>query len=160
MERAPPASFLDMMLLAMSGMESTVAVTSRSAYSLPSAGTSSGLWPTSAAPMRSTCRRISSSGISTRKPGMASSLSRVPPVWPRPRPLIFTNAAPAAAISGTSTMLVLSPTPPVLCLSTVGRPIPSHSSSRPLATMARVMASVSASDIPCQRTAISHADTW
>ncbi len=30
-ERAPPASFLDMMLLAISGTESTVAVTSRSA---------------------------------------------------------------------------------------------------------------------------------
>ncbi len=91
---------------------------------------------------------------------MLSSLSSVPPVWPSPRPLIFMNAAPAAAISGTSTIDVLSPTPPVLCLSTVGRSIPSHESSRPLATMARVMASVSASLIPRSRTAISHADIW
>jgi hypothetical protein len=43
--RAPAASFLDMMLLAISGKLGTVAVTSRSAYSLPSAGARSADWP-------------------------------------------------------------------------------------------------------------------
>ena len=50
---------------------------------------------------------------------MASSLSSVPPVWPRPRPLIIGNGrAPPAATIGARMSEVLSPTPPVECLST------------------------------------------
>ena len=93
MRAAPAASFLDMMLLAISGMRVHRAVTSRSAYSSPSAGTSSALCPTSAQPIALDLRAHPSSGSSTRKPGMDSSLSSVPPVWPRPRPDILTNAA-------------------------------------------------------------------
>ena len=48
----PSASFLDMMLAAMSGIASTVPVTSRSAYSLRSAGAiSGGLTDQGAAPL-------------------------------------------------------------------------------------------------------------
>ena len=50
MAGAPPASFLLMTLLAISGMLPTVPVTSRRAYSLPSAGARSGDWPAMAAP--------------------------------------------------------------------------------------------------------------
>ena len=53
--------------------------------------------------------------------GMASSLSSVPPVWPSPRPESCGTAAPHAATIGTSGSDTLSPTPPVECLSTVGR---------------------------------------
>ena len=71
-----------------------------------------------ARPARRTRRRRAS----TRKPGIASSLSSVPPVWPRPRPLIFANGTPHAATSGASASVTLSPTPPVECLSTTRRP--------------------------------------
>ncbi len=64
------------------------------------------------------------------KPGMVSSLSKVPPVWPRLRPLIMGTqmpgipagvgwARPAAARMGAMRSEVLSPTPPVECLSIV-----------------------------------------
>ena len=45
-------------------------------------------------------RRISSGVRSVRRPGIDSSLSRVPPVWPRPRPESFATASPSAAASG------------------------------------------------------------
>lgn len=64
------------------------------------------------------------------KPGMVSSLSRVPPVWPRLRPeimgtqmpgipLALGEVRPAAARMGAMRREVLSPTPPVECLSMV-----------------------------------------
>ena len=55
-----------------------------------------------------------------RQPGIDSSLSRVPPVCPSPRPDSCGTAAPHAATSGVSGSVILSPTPPVECLSTVG----------------------------------------
>ena len=64
----------------------------------------------------------SSVASSTRKPGIDSSLSSVPPVWPSPRPLIFPNGTPHAATIGPTAIEVLSPTPPVECLSTTRRP--------------------------------------
>ena len=103
MPLAPAAIFLDMMEDAISGMLSTVLVTSRSAYSRLSAGASWSLWDTTQQPTARTMDRNSSSGSSTRMPGMASILSMVPPVWPRPRPLILTTLAPQAAASGTRT---------------------------------------------------------
>ena len=51
---APPASFLDMMLAAISETLSTVAVTSRSAYKRLSAGTRFALWPMIARPISRT----------------------------------------------------------------------------------------------------------
>ena len=40
---------------------------------------------------------------------MDSSLSSVPPVWPRPRPLIFPNGTPHAATTGPTAIVILSP---------------------------------------------------
>ena len=76
--------------------------------------------------------------------GIDSSLSSVPPVCPRPRPLIFANGTPQAATIGPSTIDVLSPTPPVECLSTTLRPSGERSTVSPLCTMASVSACVSA----------------
>ena len=71
--------------------------------------------------MRSSWRTNSPCGNFTRKPGIDSSLSSVPPVCPRPRPDILPNTAPQAATSGASTSVTLSPTPPLECLSSTGR---------------------------------------
>ncbi len=73
----------------MSGMLSTVPVTSRSAYSFLSAGAISEVCPIIAQPVVFNARFISSRDRPTRNPGIASSLSSVPPVWPSPRPLIM-----------------------------------------------------------------------
>ena len=86
---------------------------------------------------------------STLKPGIASSLSSVPPVWPSPRPLIFPTGTPHAATIGPTAMVVLSPTPPVECLSTTFRPsAPPRSTVRPLRIIASVSAYVSAAVMP------------
>src|SRR5918994_313858 len=140
---APEASFFDMMLAAISGTMSTVPVTSRSAYRRLSAGTRSAVWPMMASPTSRTCAMNSSVVSSTRKPGMDSSLSSVPPVWPSPRPLIFPTGTPQAATIGPTAIDVLSPTPPVECLSTTRRPsaLP-RSSVVPLLIIASVSADV------------------
>ena len=114
----PSAIFLLMIEAVMSGTLSTVAVTSRSAYSRPSAGAMAAVCPTSAQPTVASARLMAASSRVTRKPGIDSSLSRVPPVWPSARPDIIGTGAPHAAASGARTSEVLSPTPPVLCLST------------------------------------------
>ena len=119
----PSAIFLDMIELAISGIDSTVPVTSRSAYSLRSAG--AGL-----AGRRDDRADLVSAAVSSslprlaRQPGIDSSLSRVPPVCPRPRPDSIGTTAPQLATSGASTSETLSPTPPVECLSTDGRGLP------------------------------------
>jgi hypothetical protein len=79
---------------------------------------------------------------------MASSLSRVPPVWPNPRPDIIGTYAPHAAASGAMMSDVLSPTPPVLCLSTGTPPRPRYSTRTPDRTIASVSTAVSSADIP------------
>ncbi len=101
---------------------------------------------------------ISSSMLSPmRKPGIASSLSSVPPVCARPRPDSFATGMPMAAASGASAMVVLSPTPPVECLSTTVRPSDERSIVVPDSTMACVNSCVSASERPLNTTAIAHA---
>ena len=65
----PAASFLDMMEDAISGMDSTVAVASRSEYSLPSAGATSGVCPMNARRCWINCSRNSSTVRLVRKPG-------------------------------------------------------------------------------------------
>ncbi len=114
----PAANFLAMMEDAISGIDSTVAVESRSAYSLPSAGATCGVCPINARRCWISCSRNSSTVRLVRNPGMDSSLSSVPPVWPRARPETIGTVTPAAAASGAAIRLVLSPTPPVECLST------------------------------------------
>ncbi len=66
MPRAPPAIFLLIMLLAISGKLETVLVTSRSAYNLPSAGASSPVCPASTMPISCVCRWNSPVDSSTR----------------------------------------------------------------------------------------------
>ena len=156
----PLATFLAMMLAAMRPSHSTVPVTSRSAYSSRSAGTTRSLWLTTATPMRSSWRRKSPCGNCTRKPGIDSSLSSVPPVCPSPRPDILPKMAPQAATSGASTSVTLSPTPPLECLSSTGRRRTPRSSVLPLSTIARASASVSASLRPRSTIAMSSALAW
>ncbi len=161
----PSAIFLDMIELAISGMDSTVPVTSRSAYSLRSAGASPG--PAAQITQRSlaSIRMISAFDSWARQPGMDSSLSSVPPVWPRPRPDSCGTAAPQLATSGARISETLSPTPPVECLSTVGAGTALRSSRSPEAIIAPVQARSSAGSRPRKKTAISSADicssaTW
>jgi hypothetical protein len=95
-------------------------------------------------PTSRTCATSSSVVSSTRNPGIDSSLSSVPPVWPRPRPDIFPNGTPQAATIGPTAIEVLSPTPPVECLSTTLRPSADpRSSVSPERTIASVSACVS-----------------
>ena len=69
---------------------------------------------------------------------------------PRPRPDNCGTAAPSDASNGTSTRETLSPTPPVECLSTVGRDSPERSMTSPEPTMAPVRSEVSRADMPLQ----------
>jgi hypothetical protein len=79
---------------------------------------------------------------------MASSLSSVPPVCPSPRPEIIGTATPHAAASGAMTSEVLSPTPPVECLSAFGSSTSEKSRTSPDPSMACVSASISPVVIP------------
>ncbi len=160
MASAPAAIFFDMTLDAISGIDGTVAVTSRSAYRSLSAGTMCGDCAATAMPTSSTCRMNRSGSRSTVSPGTDSSLSSVPPVWARARPLSFGTLTPHAAASGVATSVTLSPTPPVECLSTLMPLILRRSSTSPLLTIAWVSASVSAAVIPRMQTAISQAAIW
>ncbi len=150
----PSAIFLLMIDEAISGIDSTVPVTSRSAYSFRSAGARPAPAAAMTPPTSVSTDRIRSGASEARQPGMAAILSRVPPVWPSPRPASCGTAAPQATTSGTRTSETLSPTPPVECLSTVGRPSPDRSSRSPLATIAAVHRDSSAGRMPRHTTAI------
>ena len=89
---------------------------------------------------------------------MLSSLSMVPPVWPSPRPDIFAIFTPQAAIIGHRTKLVLSPTPPVECLSAFTPEMAERSTVSPERIIAIVIATVSAWSRPRKYMAISMAD--
>src|SRR5687767_10789735 len=89
---------------------------------------------------------------------MLSSLSSVPPVWPRPRPEIIGTAAPQAASTGARMSDTLSPTPPVECLSSTGASR-SHSSTVPESRIARVSATRSEASRPRRKNAIASAPT-
>ena len=141
----------------MSGRLSTVEVTSRRAYRVPSAGARALVWPITARPMRCTWAMKSSSLRSTVSPGMDSSLSRVPPVCPSPRPLILATGTPQAATSGARISVVVSPTPPVECLSTFTPGMRERSAISPEWAMARVSSLVSSGVMPLRRMAMSSA---
>jgi hypothetical protein len=113
-----------------------------------------------AIPISRTCATKSSGSISTRKPGIDSSLSSVPPVWPSPRPDIFAMGTPQLATSGASTSVVLSPTPPVECLSTLTPGMPVRSIISPLRAMASVSHTVSSPSSPLSSAAMSQAAIW
>ena len=91
---------------------------------------------------------------------MDSSLSIVPPVNPRPLPLIFAMGTPQAAAMGATISVVLSPTPPVLCLSTLMPLISCRSMVCPECSMASVRQNVSRLSMPWKQMAISSADVW
>ena len=61
---------------------------------------------------------ISSMDRPVLNPGMDSNLSMVPPVCARPLPASMGTTAPHARNAGARIKLILSPTPPVECLST------------------------------------------
>jgi hypothetical protein len=94
------------------------------------------------------------------KPGMLSSLSRVPPVMPRPRPEIIGTQLSSQASNGASTSEVLSPMPPVECLSILGGEPSGYSSTVPLSIIAVVRCWVSAAVMPRKKTAIAQALIW
>ena len=89
---------------------------------------------------------------------MDSSLSSVPPVWPSARPDIMGTTTPAAAARGATMRLVLSPTPPVECLSTFMPGIEERSTVSPDRIMRSVSALTSRSVMPEKNTAIRNAD--
>ena len=97
---------------------------------------------------------------SMQQPGMDSSLSSVPPVCPRPRPDILATVPPHAATSGATTSVVVSPTPPVLCLSSLTPGRSDRSTTSPECIMASVSAAVSSLVMPRCRMAMSMADIW
>ena len=67
---------------------------------------------------------------------------------------------PAAAATGARIRDVLSPTPPVLCLSTFRPGVPERSTTVPDRVIASVRAAVSSGLMPRQTIAISSADHW
>src|SRR5262249_12101365 len=93
-------------------------------------------------------------------PDIDSSLSNVPPVCPNARPVIIGTVRPHAATIGATIIDVLSPTPPVLCLSIFLDLIDESSRHLPESRISRVKASVSPMVIPFKYTAINHAATW
>ena len=155
---APLASFLLMILLAIRGIQSTVAVTSRSAYIFLSAGAKSAVCPIIAIPIRFTFSKNCSPDIDVENPFMLSSLSMVPPVCPKPLPDIFATGTPHAATMALKHRDVLSPTPPVLCLSTFMPCILERSRVSPESRMDKVRLVVSSISIPFRQTAIRKAD--
>ena len=157
----PSAIFFDMMLEAISGIASTVPVTSRSAYSFLSAGAR----PEPAAQMTAPTSpfiwaNISSLLSAARQPGIDSSLSSVPPVCPRPRPLSCGTATPKDATRGASGSVILSPTPPVECLSTVRLPRSAKLIRSPVAIIASVITRISSRSMPRCSTAIAKDAIW
>ena len=79
---------------------------------------------------------------------MDSNLSIVPPVWPKPLPLILASLAPKEAIIGPNIKLTLSPTPPVECLSTFIPSIQDKSQTSPLTLIASVRLAISSFSMP------------
>ena len=123
-----------------------------------SAGASPSPAAQTTAPTDSSWATISSLESAARQPGIDSSLSRVPPVWPSPRPDSWGTATPHAATSGARGSVILSPTPPVECLSAVGRDSPEKSIRSPDAIIALVQRAISERSIPLSRMAIASAD--
>lgn len=118
------------------------------------------VWPMTESPASRTIWKNRSRSTEVRKPGIDSSLSIVPPVCPSPRPLILATGAPHAATTGATISVVLSPTPPVLCLSTLIPGIAERSTMSPDRAMQSVSTAVSCSSMPLNQIAISRAEAW
>ena len=146
------------MLEAINGIACTVPVTSLSAYNFLSAGANPAPAAQITAPQFLITSNISALLNDARQPGIDSNLSSVPPVWPSPRPDSCGTAPPHAATSGASGKVILSPTPPVECLSTVFRSSIDHSMRSPLLIIASVQREISREFIPFNIIAINTAD--
>ena len=94
----------------------------------------------------------------TLKFGIDSSLSIVPPVCPRPLPLILATLTLQDATIGATIKVVLSPTPPVECLSTTLSPSGDKSKISPDEAIYLVIEKISLSVIPFRRIAINNDD--
>ncbi len=79
-------------------------------------------------------------------------------MWPSPRPESCGTATPKDATSGASGSVILSPTPPVECLSVVGFPRPSKLIRSPLAIIAIVRSRISSRLMPLRKIAMVIAD--
>ena len=145
---APIAIFLLIILLAINEIELIVPVASRNAYIFLSAGTNFPLCPTNAILCALTWLINCSFVSSTLKPCIDSNLSIVPPVCPKPLPDILATGTPKEATNGATIKLILSPTPPVECLSTFTPSIFDKSIVSPELIMALVKAEISSLDIP------------
>ena len=152
----PAANFFDRIEAVIKSKLSTVPVTSRTAYKRRSAGAISPVAPAMTQP--AVDKMASKCGLSNcvRRPGIASNLSNVPPVWPNPRPDIIGTTTPAAAKSGARISETQSPIPPVECLSKIGAS-KSQDSVAPLSRMASVRSRRPASPKPFRHTAMAKA---
>ena len=156
---APLAIFFETIEDAINGIILTVEVTSRSAYIFPSAGASVFVCEAKARFISLTCDKNLSSDKLTSKFGIASNLSMVPPVCPSPLPESFaTLKSPNEATSGINIIVILSPTPPLECLSITNSPRQLKSRTSPESTIAFVRYVVSSRSIPTKYIAISKAE--
>ena len=145
---APSASFFDRMLPTTSGIELTVEVRSLRPYRRLSAGAIPAVAMPIAMPKRSSRPRVLPRSNSNRTPGMLSSLSAVPPLWPRERPVSLAAGTPHEASTGSAIRLTVSPTPPVECLSTSGPKSAASAHRSPDSSIARVNSRVSSESRP------------
>ena len=134
---APSANFFDMMLAVMSGIDSTVPVTSRSAYIVRSAGTIVSLCRSWRSPPRRRAARSAPPKVHAVAADGLELVQRPARVAQRPA-AHHRDPTPQAAATGARTREILSPTPPVECLSTSGPGTPERSSTSPDAIIARV----------------------
>ena len=115
---APDAIFLLIMLEAISGILSVQLIVSLNAYNFLSAGARLRVCPIKLIPIFLTLFLNVSISNPVVYPGIDSSLSIVPPVKPSPLPDILATGIPSEATIGIKINVILSPTPPVECLST------------------------------------------
>ena len=144
---APAAIFLLIMLELISGIFAVQLIESLNAYNFLSAGAKFKVCPIKLIPIFFTFSINSGISISVLYPGIASNLSFVPPVNPKPLPDIFATFTPRAATIGIRIIVTLSPIPPVLCLSTTF-PIEDRSKTSPEYAIANVKFVVSSIVIP------------
>ena len=157
---APAAIFLLIMLDAISGILPTQEIESLSAYNFLSAGAKFAVWPITLIPTFCTFSMNLFISTTVLYPGIDSSLSIVPPVNPNPLPDIFATGIPSDAIIGINTIVILSPTPPVECLSTTVFPKTDKSNISPELAISKVKFVVSSFVIPFKYIAITRAAAW
>ena len=132
---------------AIRGMLSVQLIVSLKAYIFLSAGAKFKVCPIKLIPCFLTFSIKVSISICVLYPGIDSSLSIVPPVKPSPLPDILATGIPREATIGINTRVILSPTPPVLCLSTTS-PSDDKSRTSPEYAIANVRLVISSSFMP------------